>query len=81
VFSVGGNPPQNADYAEKKYYPEVIYHDLRAAYDINDDINAYIGVDNLSDREPPLGLTGVGEGSGIYEVRGRFWYAGFRVGF
>jgi outer membrane receptor protein involved in Fe transport len=81
VFSVGGNPPQNADYAEKKYYPEVIYHDLRAAYDIRDDINAYIGVDNLTDRVPPLGLTGVGEGSGIYEVRGRFWYAGFRVGF
>ena len=81
VFSVGGNPPQNADYAEKKYYPEVIYHDVRAAYDISDDINAYIGVDNLSDRVPPLGLTGVGGGSGIYEVRGRFWYAGFRVGF
>jgi hypothetical protein len=38
-------------------------------------------VDNLSDRVPPLGLTGVGEGSGIYEVRGRFWYAGFKVGF
>jgi outer membrane receptor protein involved in Fe transport len=81
VFSVGGNPPQNADYAEKKYYPEVIYHDIRAAYDIRDDLNAYVGVDNLSDRVPPLGLTGVGEGSGIYEVRGRFWYAGFKVGF
>ncbi len=81
VFSVGGNPPQNADYAEKKYYPEVIYHDIRASYDIKDDLNAYVGVDNLSDRVPPLGLTGVGEGSGIYEVRGRFWYAGFKVGF
>jgi outer membrane receptor protein involved in Fe transport len=81
VFSVGGNPPQNADYAEKKYYPEVIYHDIRAAYDIRDDLSAYVGVDNLSDRVPPLGLTGVGGGSGIYEVRGRFWYAGFKVGF
>jgi outer membrane receptor protein involved in Fe transport len=81
VFSVGGNPPQNADYAEKKYYPTVIYHDIRAAYDIRDDLSAYVGVDNLSDRVPPLGLTGVGEGSGIYDVRGRFWYAGFKVGF
>jgi outer membrane receptor protein involved in Fe transport len=81
VFSVGGNPPQNADYAEKKYYPTVIYHDIRAAYDIRDDLSAYVGVDNLSDRVPPLGLTGVGEGSGIYDVRGRLWFGGFKVGF
>jgi outer membrane receptor protein involved in Fe transport len=81
VFSVGGNPPQNADYADRKYYPEIFYHDIRASYDVRDDINAYLGVDNLSDRVPPLGLTGTGEGSGIYDVRGRFWYAGVRVSF
>jgi len=81
VFAVGGNPPQNADYAEKKFYPNIIYHDVRAAYDISDDWNAYFGVDNLSDRIPPLGLTGTGEGSGIYEARGRFWYAGVKVKF
>ncbi|MEJ0086093.1 MAG: TonB-dependent receptor [Pseudomonadota bacterium] len=81
VFSVGGNPPQNADYAEAKYYPEVFYHDVRAAYDITDDVNAYVGVDNLANRVPPFGLTGAGGGSGIYESRGRFFYAGFKVGF
>ena len=81
VFSVGGNPPQNADYADRKYYPEIFYHDVRAAYDITDDVNAYVGVDNLADRVPPLGLTGAGGGSGIYESRGRFFYLGFKVGF
>ena len=81
VFSVDGNPPQNADYASKKYYPEVFYHDIRASYDITDDLNAYLGVDNLSDRVPPLGLTGTTEGGGIYEVRGRFWYAGAKYSF
>jgi outer membrane receptor protein involved in Fe transport len=81
IFSVGGNPPANADYAEKKYYPEVFYHDVRASYDITDSLNAYLGVDNLADKVPPLGLTGTGEGSGIYEARGRFWYLGFRMGF
>ncbi|HLA71937.1 MAG TPA: TonB-dependent receptor [Steroidobacteraceae bacterium] len=81
VFSVGGNPPQNADFADAKYYPEVFYHDVRAAYDITDDVNAYVGVDNLANRIPPFGLTGAGGGSGIYESRGRFFYAGFKIGF
>jgi outer membrane receptor protein involved in Fe transport len=81
VFSVGGNPPGNADYAEAKYYPEVFYHDIRASYDITDTFNAYLGIDNVADRIPPYGLTGAGEGSGIYETRGRYWYAGFRMDF
>ncbi len=78
VFVVGGRPPQNRDYAEKKYYHGLFYHDVRAAYDISDDINAYVGIDNVADRVPPLGLTGTGGGSGIYESRGRFWYGGFK---
>ncbi len=81
VFSVDGNPPQNADYASKKWYPAVIYHDIRAAYDITEKVNAYLGIDNLSDRVPPLGLTGAGEGSGMYDVRGRYWYAGVKMTF
>jgi outer membrane receptor protein involved in Fe transport len=81
IAAVGGNPPQNADYAQKKYYPEIFYHDVRAAYDITDSVNAYLGIDNVNDRVPPLGLTGAGGGSGIYESRGRFWYAGVKVQF
>jgi outer membrane receptor protein involved in Fe transport len=81
VFQVGGRPPQNLDYAERRYYSGVFYSDVRAAYDISEDWNAYLGVDNAFDRVPPLGLTGTGGGSGIYEARGRFWYAGVKVSF
>ena len=35
-----------------------------------------MGVDNVLNTLPPLGLTGVGGGSGIYSNRGRFFYAG-----
>jgi outer membrane receptor protein involved in Fe transport len=81
VFEVGGRPPNNEDYAERKYHSGVFYSDVRAAYDISEDWNAYLGVDNAFDRVPPLGLTGTGGGSGIYESRGRFWYAGVKVNF
>jgi outer membrane receptor protein involved in Fe transport len=81
VFEVGGRPPNNPDYAVKKYYHGLFYHDIRAAMDIKEDWNAYLGVDNVADRVPPLGLTGTGAGSGIYESRGRYWYAGVKVNF
>ncbi|MEJ0086090.1 MAG: hypothetical protein WDO72_10430 [Pseudomonadota bacterium] len=44
-------------------------------------MNAYLGVDNLTNRIAPFGLTGTGEGSGIYESKGRFAYAGVKVNF
>lgn len=76
VYSVGGKPPQNADYAEIMFYPDVFYHDVRLQYDINEKYNLYLGVDNLFDRLAPLGATTTGEGSGIYSNRGRFFYVG-----
>jgi outer membrane receptor protein involved in Fe transport len=82
-FSVQGRPPENEDYADRQFYPSVSYHDVRAAYDFgaDDKYNVYLGVDNLGDKEPPLQLTGAGDGSGIYEARGRFFYAGFKAKF
>ena len=47
----------------------------------DNDMNFYVGVDNIFDKEPPFGLTGVGGGSGIYKIRGRNYYAGFRARF
>jgi len=41
----------------------------------------YVGVDNILNTLPPLGLTGVGNGSGIYSNRGRFAYAGISARF
>ncbi len=73
---LNGQGPQNADYAPIKKYPDVFYHDIRVDLDVNDQFNIYLGVDNLTNRQPPYGLTGVGGGSGIYDVRGRYGYAG-----
>jgi outer membrane receptor protein involved in Fe transport len=87
VFSLQGRAPQNPDYAGRLYYPSVFYHDVRVAYDITDALNAYIGVDNVGDKVPPLGLTGQGAGSGgignsgIYEARGRFFFLGAKYNF
>ena len=76
LFSKQGRPPENADYADIRFYPDVVYHDLRLAHDVNEKFNFYVGVDNVTNRQPPFGLTGIGGGSGIYDVRGRFFYAG-----
>ncbi|MFL6726202.1 MAG: TonB-dependent receptor domain-containing protein [Sphingomicrobium sp.] len=76
TFSSQGRPPQNADYADRRFYPSVFYHDVRLGIDVGPKYNFYMGVDNLTDAKPPLGLTGIGGGSGIYDNRGRFYYTG-----
>jgi len=35
-----------------------------------------MGIDNLTNKEPPLGATGIGGFSSVYDNRGRFFYAG-----
>jgi outer membrane receptor protein involved in Fe transport len=76
VNSVQGRPPENADYADRTFYPARFYHDVRLAYDVGPKYNVYIGADNVTNTKPPLGLTGIGAGSAIYDVRGRFYYVG-----
>jgi len=88
--------PNNIDVAEPRKYPAVFYHDLRGEVNLKDmfntvqDLNLYVGVDNLLDTHPPLGLSGTGttgitdRGTGnaaIYDALGRRWYAGFRAQF
>lgn len=75
-FSLQGRAPENADYADRRYYPEVFYHDVRFDLEVDKRFNIYLGIDNLTNRMPPLGLTGVGAGSGIYDNRGRYFYTG-----
>lgn len=74
--SINGLPPQNADYAAVQRYPATAYMDIRGAVDVTEDFNIYVGVDNLFNRMPPFGLTGVGGGSGIYDNRGQYFYTG-----
>jgi outer membrane receptor protein involved in Fe transport len=79
--SVNGEPAQNPDYADLKQYPIVTYSDVRAGYDVNEKFNFNVGVNNVGNKKPPFGLTGVGAGSGIYDNRGRFFYAGVSAKF
>ena len=79
--SVNNLPPQNADYADIRYYPDVAYHNFRFAVEVGREYEFYLGVDNALNRAPPLGLTGIGTGSGIYENRGRFFYTGAKARF
>ncbi len=73
---LNGLPPQNLDYASVQKYPSVAYVDLRAQVDVSEGFNFYAGVDNVFNRKPPFALTGVGAGSGIYDNRGQYFYAG-----
>ncbi len=60
----------------------VAYHHLQARYSFEDvlggSIEVYGGVNNLFNTEPEQYLTGIGAGSGIYDVFARTYYLGFR---
>ena len=81
VNPLNGLPPTNADQFSNPWYPEVTYHNVRVGFDVAKDAQFYVGVDNLLNRAPPLGVTGIGAGSGIYDNRGRFFYSGLRARF
>jgi len=74
--SVNGLPPQNADYAEVERYKAVLYHNVRVNFDVSNRFSIYLGADNITNRLPPYGLSGVSDGGGIYDNRGRFFYTG-----
>jgi outer membrane receptor protein involved in Fe transport len=83
-YSLQGRAPQNADWADIKSYPAVLYHDIRFDYQIGNEgsgLNFFMGIDNFTDKEPPLGSTATGAGSAIYNIRGRTYYSGFRARF
>jgi outer membrane receptor protein involved in Fe transport len=77
--TVNGLPPQNTDYAPVNKYNDVFYHDFRLGVDVSENFNFYAGVENAFNRMPPLGLTGVGAGSGVYDNKGRYFFAGFKA--
>ncbi len=79
--SVQGRPPENPDAFPSIFHPAVAYHNFRLSYDINENFQAYGGVDNLFDRLPPDGLLGTGGGDSIFENVGRFFYFGVMADF
>lgn len=80
-FSNQGRPPENADAFPTRYYPDVFYHDVRVAFQPNEQFEFYVGVDNIADRYPPFGLDATGAGGGIFSNTGRFFYSGARITF
>ena len=85
---VAGEPgtPFDPTFADRIYYPSVVYHDVRVAFQANDRFNIYGGVDNLANKKPPYGLLGNGGvgltsagNDGLYDNIGRFMYVGVRV--
>ena len=87
TYSVNGQPPQNPDYSDPRFYPNVYYHDVRAEVAINDAFAMYGGIDNLTNKFGPYGSTGIGASSdnigntGLFENKGRSFYVGFRAKF
>ena len=69
----------NPTYADVVYYPKVIYHAIRGSVDVDKRFTLYGGVDNLTDKKPPYGLLGNGDGDAIYDNIGRAMYIGASV--
>jgi outer membrane receptor protein involved in Fe transport len=76
-----GRPPTNADILPQEFYPDIFYHAARVQYKVNDKYRMYFGVDNITDRKPPLGSYGVGAGSAIFDNVGRYFYVGAQIDF
>ena len=87
TYSVNGEDPQNPDYSDPRFYGNVFYHDIRGEYAVNDQFAIYGGVDNLTNRFGPFGSTGIGASSdnvgntGLFDNKGRSFYAGVRAKF
>jgi outer membrane receptor protein involved in Fe transport len=92
IQSVQGRPPQNPDFTFPKFFPAAMYHNLRVDFSVphngkKDALDFYVGVDNIFDKLPPLGLLGNGgsaqNGIGIdpYDPIGRYMFGGVTVDF
>ena len=72
--------PQNADAFPQINYPDVLYHDIRIGFDVGTDFRFYAGVNNLLDRQPPLGLLGTAGGD-PFDSFGRNFFFGINADF
>jgi outer membrane receptor protein involved in Fe transport len=68
--------PNNADAFPRVNYPDVLYHDIRVGFDVAEKFRFYAGVNNLLDRQPPLGLLGTAGGD-PFDSFGRNFFIGF----
>lgn len=70
--------------------PEVWYHDLYASFAIENKASyvLFMGVDNITDKQPPYipspsinNIRGTATAAGVYDVVGRYFYAGLEARF
>jgi outer membrane receptor protein involved in Fe transport len=73
-------PANNADALAKKWYPDILYHDIRFGIDVGNDFRFYGGVSNLLDRQPPNGELGTVGGS-PFDSFGRNFFFGVNAEF
>lgn len=78
--SFEGRPPTNADAVDREWYPALFVHSMRIGYRVDERMRFYAGIDNFTDRLPPLGLLGTGGGE-MLDAVGRYFYAGVHVDF
>lgn len=76
-FSLQGRAPTNADATADAYGPDVFYHNVRVQFDITDESNVFMGIDNFTDKRPPYGLLGTAGGD-PYDTIGRYFFFGVR---
>ncbi len=69
----------NPDAQHPLFTGETFYSDVNVSWDVTNNILLAAGVDNLFDEDLPLGLTGTGVGSGIFDNVGRNWYGSFKL--
>ncbi|MGL5839060.1 MAG: TonB-dependent receptor domain-containing protein [Sphingorhabdus sp.] len=70
--------PNNLDAFDRVYYPDALYHDIRIGFDVAEKFRFYAGVNNLLDKQPPLGLLGTAGGD-PFDSFGRNFFVGFRA--
>ena len=58
-------------------FPSYVVTDMTLGYNFENGINLTLGIDNLFDKDVPLGTTGTGSGSAGYDNIGRFGYLKF----
>ena len=74
----------NSPLVRKTEFPSKSYFDLSFDYEINESVEVYGGVTNLTDTQPPLlagSAPGINTDPTVYDVFGRSYFVGFRARF
>jgi len=58
------------------HIPTIVYHNLAGNYQYNDNLGVRLGIDNLTDKQPPVSLlnTNINFDQNTYSAVGRFMY-------